>query len=271
MALRPLWRSQHYPRTGLLVKEAPELRPVVTEIRARCCEVGERPPSYHAVQRRIPILFDDLAIAKGRSSNLAHARRLKARPGYISANGPLDIGQIDHTPADIQFRSRRSVNVRPATWQTASFEGLSQQMTPKVGGLRSFATARRSIAGFRAMLCLRKDLGFAGGRSAHEQNELLARCFGLQKVNEASKRATQGTNCAPGRSLGLALRPTLRTAPAMGRAATGSPRGIMGRRPQSPIRWARAMSSCTPTSSPTAGAAGAGQSTISSPIGVCTQ
>lgn len=90
-------------RQQWLVKEAPELRPVVTEIRARCCEAGERLPSYRAVQRRIPILFDDLAIAKGRSSNLAHARRLKARPGYISANGLLDIGQIDHTPADIQF------------------------------------------------------------------------------------------------------------------------------------------------------------------------
>lgn len=90
-------------REQWLVKEAPELRPVVTEIRAQCCEAGERPPSYRAVQRRIPILFDDLAIARGRSSNLAHARRLKARPGYISANGLLDVSQIDHTPADIQF------------------------------------------------------------------------------------------------------------------------------------------------------------------------
>ncbi len=68
-------------REQWLVKEAPELRPVVTEIRARCCEAGERPPSYRAVQRRIPMLFDDLAIARGRSANPAHARRLKARPG----------------------------------------------------------------------------------------------------------------------------------------------------------------------------------------------
>jgi putative transposase len=86
-----------------LVKEAPELRPVVTEIRARCGEAGERLPSYRAVQRRIPRLFDDLAIAKGRSANPAHARRLKARPGYILATGLLDVCQIDHTPADIQF------------------------------------------------------------------------------------------------------------------------------------------------------------------------
>lgn len=90
-------------REQWLVKEAPELRPVVTEIRAQCCEAGERLPSYRAVQRRIPMLFDDLAIARGRSANPAHARRLKARPGYISANGLLEVGQIDHTPADIQF------------------------------------------------------------------------------------------------------------------------------------------------------------------------
>jgi len=90
-------------REQWLVKEASELRPVVTEIRAQCCEAGERPASYRAVQRRIPMLFDDLAIARGRSANPAHARRLKARPGYISTRGLLDVGQIDHTPADIQF------------------------------------------------------------------------------------------------------------------------------------------------------------------------
>ncbi|ABE65087.1 Integrase, catalytic region (plasmid) [Nitrobacter hamburgensis X14] len=90
-------------REQWLVKEGPELRPCVGEIRARCCEAGERPPSYRAVQRRIPMLFEDLAIAKGRSANPSHARRLKARPGYISARGLLDVGQIDHTPADIQF------------------------------------------------------------------------------------------------------------------------------------------------------------------------
>jgi hypothetical protein len=37
-----------------------------------------------------------------------------------------------------------------------------KQMTPKVGGLHSFATARRTISGFEAMLWLRKGFGFAG-------------------------------------------------------------------------------------------------------------
>lgn len=90
-------------REHWLVLEAPPLKPVVDEIRARCAEAGERPPSYVAVQQRIPRLFDDATIAKARSTNPAHLRRFKARPGYITAMRPLAVCQIDHTPADIHF------------------------------------------------------------------------------------------------------------------------------------------------------------------------
>ena len=90
-------------RAQWLVKEAPELKPSVMEIQARCAAAGEGPPSYRTVQTRISMLFDSIAIAKGRSDNPAHLRRLKARPGYITAERPLAVCQIDHTPADIQF------------------------------------------------------------------------------------------------------------------------------------------------------------------------
>jgi putative transposase len=86
-----------------MIKEAPPLAPIVDEIRARCAATGERPPSYVSVQRRIALLFDDLSVAKARTSNARHVRRLKARPGYISAARPLAVCQIDHTPTDIQF------------------------------------------------------------------------------------------------------------------------------------------------------------------------
>ncbi len=56
---------------------------------------------------------------------------------------------------------------------------------PKVGGFRSFNTARRSIQGFEAMLWLRKGFGFAGGWTVVEQNRMLGFCFGLSEVNEA--------------------------------------------------------------------------------------
>jgi transposase InsO family protein len=86
-----------------LVEEAPPLAPVVEEIRARCSTAGQRPPSYIAVQTRIPLLFDAMTIAKARSANPKHVRRLKPRPGYITAPRPLAVCQIDHTPADIHF------------------------------------------------------------------------------------------------------------------------------------------------------------------------
>jgi len=54
---------------------------------------------------------------------------------------------------------------------------------PKIGGFQSFATAKRTIAGFEAMLWLKKGFGFAGEWTVRRQNELLALCFGLEMVN----------------------------------------------------------------------------------------
>lgn len=56
---------------------------------------------------------------------------------------------------------------------------------PKIGGFQSFKTARRTIAGFEAMLWLRKGFGFAGEWTVNDQNVLLGYLFGLQKVNKA--------------------------------------------------------------------------------------
>lgn len=56
---------------------------------------------------------------------------------------------------------------------------------PKIDGFQSFKTARRTIAGFEALLWLGKGFGFAGGWTVNDQNDLLARLFGLQKVNKA--------------------------------------------------------------------------------------
>lgn len=56
---------------------------------------------------------------------------------------------------------------------------------PKIGGFQSFAMAGRSIAGFEAMLWLKKGFGFAGEWTVRAQNDLLACYFGLQMVNKA--------------------------------------------------------------------------------------
>jgi len=56
---------------------------------------------------------------------------------------------------------------------------------PKVGGFQSFNTARRTIAGFEAMLWLKKGFGFSAVWTVIEQNDLIALIFGIQKVNKA--------------------------------------------------------------------------------------
>ncbi|NNH41874.1 Mu transposase C-terminal domain-containing protein [Rhizobium laguerreae] len=90
-------------REQWLILEAPPLAPVVAEIQARCEEAGLKPPSYVTIARRVPALFTPEEIARKRSANPKHLLRLKARPGYIHAPHPLDVCQIDHTPADINF------------------------------------------------------------------------------------------------------------------------------------------------------------------------
>ena len=47
------------------------------------------------------------------------------------------------------------------------------------------ARSKHRSPGFEAMLWLRKGVGFAGGWTVNDQNDLLARLFGLQKVNKA--------------------------------------------------------------------------------------
>ncbi len=56
---------------------------------------------------------------------------------------------------------------------------------PWIGRFRSFHTARRTIAGFEAMLWLQKGFAFAGHWTVREQNDLIVLLFGIQKVNEA--------------------------------------------------------------------------------------
>lgn len=56
---------------------------------------------------------------------------------------------------------------------------------PKIGCSQSFNTARRTIAGFEAMLWLRKGLSFTGDWTVNDQNDLHTHLLGLQKMNKA--------------------------------------------------------------------------------------
>lgn len=86
-----------------LQPEQPDLAPIVDEIRARCASEGFKPPAYVTVAKRIPRVFTPEEIARRRLSGGKYLHRLKPRPGYIRAAHALEVVQIDHTPADIQF------------------------------------------------------------------------------------------------------------------------------------------------------------------------
>jgi len=86
-----------------LQPEQPDLAPIVDEIRARCASERLKPPAYVTVAKRIPHVFSPEEIARRRLSGGKHLNRLKPRPGYIRAAHALEVVQIDHTPADIQF------------------------------------------------------------------------------------------------------------------------------------------------------------------------
>jgi hypothetical protein len=51
-----------------------------------------------------------------------------------------------------------------------------------VGGFRSFNSVRKCVAGFEAMLRLKKSFGFSGQGCVREQNDLLAMPSGNAKV-----------------------------------------------------------------------------------------
>jgi transposase-like protein len=76
--------------------------------------------------------------------------------------------------------------VQAVTWYLRyplSYRDLEEMFRER--GFQSFNTARRTISGFEAMLWLRKGFGFSGGWTVNDQNDLLVRLFGIQKVNKA--------------------------------------------------------------------------------------
>ena len=61
----------------------------------------------------------------------------------------------------------------------------AKKAMPRIGGFHSFKTARRTLKGFEAMLWLKNGFVFAGEWSVRRQNDLVAKIFALQTVNEA--------------------------------------------------------------------------------------
>ena len=83
-----------------LRRERPSLARVVTEIRIACGEQGLQPPTRRTVQRRLDAM-DAREVMKAREGAKAARQRFAPVTGKNRAERPLDIVQVDHTPADV--------------------------------------------------------------------------------------------------------------------------------------------------------------------------
>lgn len=83
-----------------LRRERPSLARVVTEIRSACLERGLQPPTRRTVQRRLDAM-DAREVMKAREGAKAARQKFAPVTGRNRSDRPLDVVQIDHTPADI--------------------------------------------------------------------------------------------------------------------------------------------------------------------------
>ena len=67
----------------------------------------------------------------------------------------------------------------------------------QVNGVASFHQEMFQECGFKEMLWLGKGLGFSGEWTVNDQNDLLARLFGLEKVNKPRRGQCNSTQRVP--------------------------------------------------------------------------
>jgi putative transposase len=129
-----------------LRRERPSLSRVVTEIRIACGERGLQAPTRRTVQRRLDAM-DEREIMKARQGARAARQRFGSVPGRNQADLPLDVVQIDHTPADIILVDSFERKPIGRPWVTLAIDIATRMVT---GYYVSFeAPSRLSVA-----LCL---------------------------------------------------------------------------------------------------------------------
>ena len=129
-----------------LRRERPSLARVVTEIRSACLERGLQPPTRRTVQRRLDAM-DAREVMKAREGAKAARQRFAPVTGRNRSERPLDVVQIDHTPADIVLVDSFERKPIGRPWVTLAIDIATRMVT---GYHVSFdAPSRLSVA-----LCL---------------------------------------------------------------------------------------------------------------------
>ncbi len=87
-------------RRYYLVRERPSFLRIWREIRAECETKGFQPPTRRTVKARLDAI-DQREVLRKRTGAKEADKVFAARPGRLKARLPLEVVQIDHTPADV--------------------------------------------------------------------------------------------------------------------------------------------------------------------------
>lgn len=87
-------------RRYYLVRKRSSFLRIVREIRAECEAKGFRAPTRKTIKARLDIM-DQREVPRKRKGAKEADKVFAARPGRLEVARPLEIVQIDHTPADI--------------------------------------------------------------------------------------------------------------------------------------------------------------------------
>jgi len=137
---------EEHLRRYFLRRERPSLSRVVTEIRSACWQQGLQPPTRRTVQRRLDAM-DAREVAKAREGAKAARQKFAPVTGENKANHPLEIVQIDHTPADIILVDSFERQPIGRPWVTLAIDIATRMVTGYYTSLE--APSRLSVA-----LCL---------------------------------------------------------------------------------------------------------------------
>jgi len=137
---------EEHLRRYFLRRERPSLSRVATEIRSACWQQGLQPPTRRTVQRRLDAM-DAREVAKARVGAKAARQKFAPVTGENKAKQPLEVVQIDHTPADIILVDSFDRHPIGRPWVTLAIDIATRMVTGYYVALE--APSRLSVA-----LCL---------------------------------------------------------------------------------------------------------------------
>jgi putative transposase len=125
-----------------LVPERPPMRELARQIAARCHRRGEQPPTERTIKARVDKI-DPLVRARLRRDEIGQ-EAMKATPGKLHVERPLDFVQIDHTQMDVVVVDEETRQFVARPWLTIGIDVFTRMVT---GFALSFDSPQRSSVG----------------------------------------------------------------------------------------------------------------------------